>query len=158
MKIERRLITEDPRNLIQEYGSDILESPSYQSMKTYNHHRNSNTYAHCITVALYALDFAKRHKIKVDVRALVRGCLLHDYYLYNHRTEERIAFHLLRHPGFAKRNAKRDFDVGPIEQNMIRSHMWPLTFFHFPLHRESWILMHSDNVVALRDRFPKKQK
>ena len=156
MKDKRRIITEEPEELLHRYGDDILQSESFQKMKNYNHHRHSNTYAHCIAVTLRALAYCKRKKKKVDPEALVRGCLLHDYYLYNHRTSERIKWHLFRHPLFAARNAKRDFNVDKTVEHMIKSHMWPLTPFHIPACRESWILMNADKAVSYWERFPKR--
>ena len=158
MKSKRVVITEEPEVLLHRYGDDILQSSSFQSMKAYNHHRNSNTYAHCVSVALRALEIAKKKKKKVDPEALVRGCLLHDYYLYNHRTEERIPWHLIRHPKVAAANAKRDFNVDETVERMIRTHMWPLTLFHFPTCRESWILMEADKSVSVHERYPKNDQ
>ena len=155
MEIKRELITGKEEDLLLQYGSDILNAESYQILKTYQHHYRSNTYAHCVSVTLFALKFAKKMHIKVDVEKLVRGCLLHDYYLYNHRTEERIPHHLLHHPKVAAENAQRDFNVGPIESDMILSHMWPITFFRFPICTEGWILVYADKIVSLKERFQK---
>ena len=84
--IEKRVvITEEPETILHRYGDDILSSPRFQGMKDYTHHQHSNTYAHSVSVALKALEIAKRKKRKVDPELLVRACLLHDYYLYNHR-------------------------------------------------------------------------
>jgi len=155
MEIERELITGKEEEILLEYGEDILNSKSFQILKTYQHHFRSNTYAHCIAVTLKALRFAKKMHIKVDVKKLVRGCLLHDYYLYNHRSEERIPWHLTRHPKIAAENAQRDFNISLVEYDMIASHMWPITFLRFPICREGWILVYADKVVSIKERFQK---
>lgn len=153
MIISRELITEKPEEVLLRYGKDILESSSFQSMKFYNHHKRSTTYAHCVAVTLKAIRFAKEHHIRVDIKALVRGSLLHDYYRYNHRTGERMKWHLLRHGYVAMINATRDFNIGPIEQDMIANHMWPLHPFRFPKTIEGWILIWADKVTAVKDRY-----
>ena len=158
MQKKRIVITEDPNELLHKYGEDILSSERFQSMKNYNHHRNSNTYAHSVAVALRALEIAKKKKRKVDPEVLVRACLLHDYYLYNHRTSERIKWHLLRHPRIAAENAVRDFDVSPEVVKIIRSHMWPINPWRVPLGNEAWTLMQADKSISFRERYPKKPK
>ena len=150
---DRQLITGPVEDYLQEYGKDILESESFLSLKTHMHHFRSNTYAHCVAVTIKALSFAKKMRIPVHIPTLVRGCLLHDYYLYNHRNEERIKWHLLKHPAIAAENAKRDFNLNSLGVDMILGHMWPINPFYIPVTREGWILLYSDKIVSIRDRF-----
>lgn len=157
MTKERRIITEEPEELLHRYGDEIIQSENYQKLKGYPHHKYSTTYAHSILVTLKALEIAKEKKRKVDVKALVQACLLHDYYLYNHRNQERILFHLLRHPRIAAKNAVRDFQVSKHVYRIIRDHMWPLTALYIPTSREGWILMRADKRVSYKERFPKKE-
>ena len=73
-------------NIIRKYGSDILESESFQREKDYIQHGTTSTYAHSLCVAYMSVWLAvrKRHKRnKVDMKSVVRGALLHDYFLYN---------------------------------------------------------------------------
>ena len=151
--IKRELVTKEPREYIEEYGKDILESASFQSLKTHMHHFKSNTYAHCIAVTMKALKFAKKMRIPVDIPTMVRACLLHDYYLYNHRTEERIKWHLLKHPAIAAANAERDFHLNALGVDMIQGHMWPVNPFYLPITREGWFLVYADNAVSVMVRF-----
>lgn len=127
----------------------ILTHPEYQLLKKYVAHGHYTVYSHCFRVALYAYSYAKSKKLDVDYASLIRGSLLHDYYLYDwHHAHEGHRLHGFRHPYFALRNAKKRFVLNRKEMNMIRSHMFPLTFWTIPLSREAWILSHTDKVCA----------
>jgi uncharacterized protein len=94
---------------------------------------------------------AQATRLPVDERALVRGALLHDYFLYDwHVSDPSHRLHGFTHPGTACRNAIRDFGIGPVEQNMVRHHMFPLTPAP-PTCREAVILCLADKVVATRE-------
>ena len=46
-------------------------------------HGSTTLYNHCRNVALLSLKIADGLRLKVDHKSLVRGALLHDYYLYD---------------------------------------------------------------------------
>lgn len=94
---------------------------------------------------------AKALRMKVDRKALVRGALLHDYFLYDwHEKEEWHRLHGFRHPYFALRNASRDFKLSRIEENVILRHMFPLTPIP-PSCREAWIVCMADKYCSARE-------
>ena len=100
----------------------------FYETKRYIQHGKVSVYLHSVMVALYTYKLMKKLKINVDERALIRGALLHDYFLYDWhdgRPERRI--HGFTHPGIALKNAERDFHLSDIERDIIRSHMFPLT-------------------------------
>ena len=37
------------------------------------------------------------------------------------------------------------------EKNIIRSHMWPLTFFHMPLSKEAWLVCKYDKILSIKE-------
>ncbi|MGX8703383.1 MAG: HD domain-containing protein, partial [bacterium] len=83
-------------------------------------------------------------------RELVRAAFLHDYFLYDwHKQGDK--FHGYHHPDIAADNALRDFELTKREENIIRSHMWPLTFRHLPKSREAYIVSLSDKIVSTRE-------
>ena len=133
------------------HGYDILESHGMHEGKGFRHHGDINVYKHTITVVCISLILAEKLRIKVDERALVRGALLHDYYLYDwHIDEDWHKWHGFRHPRFALENAKRDFGIGEIEADIIARHMFPLTL-HPPKYKESWIVCIADKISATMD-------
>ena len=114
-------------------------------------HGNTLVMKHCISVAYVSLMIAKKLHIKVDRKALVRGALLHDYFLYDwHEKNKGHSLHGFKHPYFALRNASRDFRLNDIEKNVIVRHMFPLTPIP-PKCREAWIVCMADKYCSARE-------
>ena len=100
-----------------------------------------------------------RHGIPCDLRALVRGALLHDYYLYDwHDPNKGFRWHGFKHHRYALWNAERDFLLSKKERNIIRTHMFPLTFWNLPRCREAWIVTLADKKVAAEETMLKYRK
>ena len=56
--------------------------------------------------------------------------------------------HSYKHPLIACENASLLFDLTEKEKDIIRSHMWPLTFWHFPGSLEAWIVSFADKYCS----------
>lgn len=139
------------RRQIREAGTDILESVNFQLTREHIQHGTVTVHAHCINVAKHSLMLADKLKIRVRRRELIRGALLHDYFLYDWHDKEHInpfKLHGFFHPGRALRNATRDFELTEREQDIIRKHMWPMTIIP-PKCREAWIVTVADKWVSL---------
>ncbi|MBR3761832.1 MAG: HD domain-containing protein [Lachnospiraceae bacterium] len=139
------------RRQIREAGADILESVNFQLTREHIQHGTVTVHAHCINVAKHSLMLADKLKIRVRHRELIRGALLHDYFLYDWHDKEHInpfKLHGFFHPGRALRNATRDFELTEREQDIIRKHMWPMTIVP-PKCREAWIVTAADKWVSL---------
>lgn len=54
-----------------------------QSEKNFRQHGRMSVYEHSLAVARMCLRIAKYFPGEVDMRSLVRGALLHDYFLYD---------------------------------------------------------------------------
>ena len=135
------------------YGADILYSPGMQLEKDFLQHGEVSVFAHSIAVACVCLLLARLlHrclKIRLNERALVRGALLHDYFLYDwHRAEEAGKWHGFRHAQRALDNAQRDFHLNAVERDVIRKHMFPLNL-RPPRYRESVLVSCADKLCAL---------
>ena len=84
-------------------GKNIIISPEAQEMKKFSQHGNTTVFDHCLAVAkfslLYAYFFEKTLKIEFDKDSLVRGALLHDYFLYDwHIKGKAEGLHGFSHP------------------------------------------------------------
>ena len=158
MSIERSIITEDPLELLLRYGRDILKHPKFLHLRDYKQHQRSTTYDHCIAVTLAALTTAKRRRFKVNAKILVRGCLLHDYFLYDCHQKGHPKWHWFFHGVHAAMNALHDFNINEVEADMIANHMWPLHPLRFPVHPEGWLLVYADKKVAIKDAFGVKRR
>ncbi|MBE6127439.1 MAG: phosphohydrolase [Erysipelotrichaceae bacterium] len=157
MTIARDYITDDPIAVLLRYGSDILRNPKYLKLKEYKQHQRSTTYDHCVAVTLSALKTAKKRHFKVNASILVRGCLLHDYFLYDCHEKGHPKHHWFLHGIHAAMNAMHDFGINEVEADMIANHMWPLHPLRFPIHPEGWLLVYSDKKEAFKDAFGKKR-
>ena len=130
------------------YGEEILRSQKMQSERRFMQHGITDCFTHSICVAYMALRVAEVLRVHVDERSLVRGCLLHDYFLYDWRDKEKACrFHTFCHPLVSLRNASADFELNAIERDIIRKHMFPLCFPP-PKYRESFIITIADKCCA----------
>lgn len=149
---------DDPYVELSIYGREILESEEYRRLLNYKQHHNSTTFLHSVYVTLRALEYARDHFIKVDVEALVKMCLLHDYFLYDWHIKPHPKHHATAHPLRAADNAEKDFDLDDFTLNGIRSHMWPIAIRRIPTSREAWILAYADKCVTLNEVLGRKQR
>ncbi|MCC8102307.1 MAG: HD domain-containing protein [Clostridiales bacterium] len=126
----------------------------FASEKTFLHHRKITVYDHSVHVAEVSLKIAYFLPVTVDEDSLIRGALLHDYFLY-HRNEsvKTYVLHGYRHPMMAAENAKKDYGINDIEENIIRRHMFPLTPIP-PKYREAWIVCIADKYCAALEYLP----
>ncbi len=138
-------------------GKDIILSSEGQQMKQFTQHGTTSVFEHCVSVAKYSLLFSyfleKTLHIKCDRTSLVRGALLHDYFLYDwHESDPSHRLHGFTHPATACKNADRDFELNDIERDIISKHMFPLTIVP-PRYRESVIICLADKWCALCETF-----
>lgn len=140
---------------VLELGGDILRSPVFAREDEARHHGDTTTLEHTLLVALLACRLARRRILspRVDLRLLVRACLLHDLYLYDwHNPDTHGGLHGFRHPRVAASNAVSL--IGESDGKVIsaiETHMFPLTARAVPRHWISWILCLADKEAAIDD-------
>ena len=146
MRMEEKGLTN--MEIIRRYGGDILDSQGLQKEKTLVQHGDMSVFDHSLFVTERCVAFAKKWPGRVDMRSLVRGALLHDYFLYDwHDFKIEYLIHGWTHPGLSMRNAIRDFEIGEIEQDVIKHHMFPMTPF-LPETTEGWMIVFADKLCA----------
>lgn len=137
--------------MLRQYGGDILRSHGMAREKHFMQHGTVSVYEHSVAVALMCLQLARLLHLRTDKRSLVRGALLHDYFLYDwHIKEKGRPLHGTHHARRAMANAQRDFGLNHIEKNMILAHMFPLNLT-LPRYRESVLLCTADKICAARE-------
>lgn len=106
----------------------ILESARVAHMNAYVQHGTTSTLDHTMAVAYCSVAYARQNEIVCDEASLLRGALLHDYFLYDwHEAGDGShRLHGFRHPQRALANAQHDFDLNDIECDIIAHHMFPL--------------------------------
>ena len=104
---------EEYKSIIIKHGSDILGSYEYLRLKEFVQHGNVTVYEHCLHVALCAIKLGRALGVHCKERELVRGALLHDYFLYDWHDGSAPGnihpkLHGFYHPGIALKNAVKD--------------------------------------------------
>lgn len=135
--------------------ADQLEAEGRLGLtRGYIQHGSVTVYDHVLSVARKSLaiaDALARIGIRCDRQSLLRGALLHDYFLYDwHDKDPSHRLHGFRHPFFALARAEEDFDLTPRERNIIVRHMFPLVPIP-PTCREAWIVCVADKLCALNE-------
>lgn len=142
--------------LLEKYGCDIINSDNFQMTKAHIQHGNVTVNEHCIYVAIYSLIINKKLALHCNTRDLIRGALLHDYFLYDWHDKEYLAkrqrLHGFRHPRIALQNADKEYQLTDIQRDIIIKHMWPLVAA-VPVYREAWVVTMADKYCSFMETF-----
>ena len=138
-------LSQEEELVFRKLSEKYLSHEKVKEMRGFIQHGSMDTYTHCLQVARMSFYLNRHLKLRADEEALVAGALLHDFYLYDwHEKDPSHRLHGFFHPAKACENAVRYFDVGPREQHIIRTHMWPLTLRSVPLSREAVLVCLAD--------------
>ena len=143
-------LTKEDRQKIHQILKQYQEDSRVQSMHGFVQHGRTSTYEHCMNVVKLSFWINKHLHLSANERALLTGALLHDFYLYDwHEKSNWHRWHGFSHPSRAWKNARRHFPMGAKEENIIRSHMWPLIPWQIPKSREAVIVCLADKCCSL---------
>lgn len=152
-KKERR--NERLGELVRRNGKEVLESDNHKNTSQHIQHGTMTVRRHTIDVARTSLLISRKLRIKCNEKDLVRGALLHDYFLYDWHDKQHASPHKLHgfnHPEIALKNAEMEYELSDREKDIIKKHMWPLTIIP-PMCREAWIVTLADKYCSLRETF-----
>lgn len=139
----------EEQDLLLQYGRDILTAPGMDMERRIMQHGRTSCFTHSVAVAYVSLLLARRLNLRLDERSLVRGALLHDYFLYDwHVPDASHRLHGFRHARRALENARREFSLNPVETDIILRHMFPLNLTP-PAYRESAVVCCADKICAM---------
>lgn len=145
--------------IFKSYLDEVMQKKKFLKMNRFLQHGNTTCLTHSIAVAYFSYRLAKFLKLKVHEKELIRGALLHDYFLYDWHSKynptKDLGLHGRIHPTIALFNARRDYDVNRIEADIIAKHMFPLTFSP-PKYKESVIVCIVDKVCSIYEVFSKR--
>lgn len=136
-------------------GADVLASEGHKSTEKYIQHGDVSVREHTISVACMCVSMAQKLHLNLDYYALVRGALLHDYFLYDWHDKNHPKRHGWKHASIALENAADDFSINPVEADMIKKHMFPFNLTAVPRYRETVILTVADKVCSFKETFSK---
>lgn len=148
------ILSEEDKILFIKCVENLNEKTDFQKLKNYKHHQHTSTYYHSIWVAYISFWMSKFLRLRCDNETLIYGALLHDYYLYDCHQEGQ-SFHWFKHPGISAANAKRDWKINAVQENIIKRHMFPLTLVP-PRYKESIIVSIADKACAIYEGVTKK--
>ncbi|BCN30299.1 HD domain-containing protein [Anaeromicropila herbilytica] len=132
---------------------EIIDLPEIRIIDQFVQHGNVTCLDHCIAVSYLSFCLCKKLRIKVDFESLIRGALLHDYFLYDwHIKDKNRPLHAFYHPKCAYKNARKVFDLTEIEKDIILKHMWPLTL-SVPSYKEAFIVCIADKICSVVETF-----
>lgn len=159
-----RFATHRPDDLdeVELVARDLEARGRFGLTRGFIQHGDVTVHEHVISVARTGLamaGFLERLGTRIDRTSLIRGALLHDYFLYDwHVPDPSHHLHGFTHPAAALARAEEDFVLTPRERNIIARHMFPLVPIP-PTCREAWLVCLADKVCALHEtiagRLPK---
>lgn len=136
---------------LEEIIKFLSENTRFLETKNFIQHGDTTVYEHVISVAKKSIEVAEKYNLDVYMDSMIRGALLHDYFLYDwHDGKRERCIHGFTHPMKAYRNAKSELKLNRIERDIIIKHMFPLTPLP-PMYLESWIVTYSDKYVSLAE-------
>jgi len=129
---------------------DILENKEFKKMENIIHHEG-NRLDHSIRVSYYSYKAAKL--LKLDSEKVARAALLHDFFFEeNHgATKKERTITMLKHPEYALENAKKHFELSPLEEDIILTHMFPIGP-RIPKYIESWMVDFVDDIASIYEK------
>lgn len=130
---------------------DILNHKEFIKLKKINHH-SVNRYDHSLDVSYRTFLLAKKYNL--NVREATRGALLHDFFFEDQvKNDNKEKKKLLKeHPLYAVNNSKKYFKISKLEEEIIKTHMFPVNRY-MPKHKESILVNIIDDYVSIREFF-----
>ena len=130
-----------------EINKDILENEKFNELKKYKHH-GITRYEHCLKVAYYTYKVAR--KKNKNYKEVTRAALLHDF--FTDEVENLSPFkRFVNHPKYAVENSKKYFNISKLQEDIIKSHMFPIGLT-IPKYKESWLVDLIDDYSAVVER------
>ena len=125
----------------------ILDNKEFLKLKSITHH-GITRFDHCMRVAYYTYVITKG--MNLNYKEATEAALLHDFFTDEVKNEKGIA-RLRKHPSFAVRNAEKYFSLSDMQVDIIKTHMFPVTFTP-PRYLESWIVDIIDDFAAVYEK------
>lgn len=142
-------LTDSDDRYFRQCISELLGQKDVRAMGAFIQHASVSTLEHCISVAYISLWFSEKLHWHIDRQSLVRGAVLHDFFLYDwHEKSDRKGLHGFTHPRAALKNAEIHFQLTDRERDIIIKHMWPLTLVP-PKCREAFLVGAADKYCSL---------
>ena len=124
--------------------SEVSNNKEFQKLKKVKHH-GLNRYEHSVRVAYYTYKITKI--LHLDYKESTIAALLHDFF-QEEVSDKNFVVRLRKHPGIAVKNATQYFKLNEKQIDIIKTHMFPITFTP-PKYMEGWIVDFVDDASAI---------
>ena len=132
---------------------ELMRDANLIQLDKFIQHGDTTCFWHSIAIAYYSLAFVDFMHIHCNVKSLIIGALLHDYYLYDwHIKDASHRLHGFTHGKKALNNAEKVRKLNKLERDIIKKHMFPLTPLP-PIYRESIVVCLVDKACSLYETF-----
>ncbi len=125
----------------------ILQDSKFQELKNYKHH-GINRYDHSLRVAYHTYRVTSFFHLRV--KEATEAALLHDCF-FDEVSQLGGISRVRKHPKIASRNAKKILFLSPFQEDIIKTHMFPITFIP-PQTFEGWIVDLVDDIASIYER------
>ena len=125
----------------------LINNSDFLDTKKITHH-GITRYEHSLRVAYFSYKITKL--LRLDYKETTEAALLHDYFIGEVDGKNQI-MKLRKHPEYAVKNAKKYFDITEKQEDIIKTHMFPVTFTP-PKYLESWIVDIVDDISAIYEQ------
>lgn len=123
---------------------EVSNNKEFQKLKKVKHH-GINRYEHSVRVAYYTYKITKI--LHLDYKESTIAALLHDFF-QEEVSDKNFVVRLRKHPGIAVKNATKYFKLNEKQIDIIKTHMFPITFTP-PKYMEGWIVDFVDDASAI---------
>ena len=117
------MVLKEYEPIIEDTIEQLCNNSRFLQTTKYMQHGKTSVYEHCIKVAYMSCRIASRLRLNVDFPLLIRGALLHDYFLYD--WHDKNNGHRLH--GFSSKkiltNAHEDFELTPKGKYHPKTHV-----------------------------------
>lgn len=128
--------------------NEILEEKEFDRLKDLVHH-GLNRYDHSLKVSYYSYKISKF--LKLNYESSAKAGLLHDFFITsNDQSAKDRMKSMFVHPKIAVENSNKYFKINKVEEDIIKSHMFPMSLF-IPKYAESWVVNTVDKVVSIAE-------
>lgn len=138
------------------YFEEVVKNSNIIKTAEFMHHGGTNRFLHSVAVAYYSFRLARFLGMRKNLKDVVRGATVHDFFLYSSKEHlPEFRGHMSLHPNVALMNAEMELLLTDIERDIIVNHMFPLTP-RLPKHKEALLVSVIDKACAVYEFFKRK--
>lgn len=131
----------------------VLELKEFTKTKNITHH-GITRYDHLIRVSYYSYKVTKI--LRLNYKETARAAVLHDFFLDKKDDDNKLTI-LKNHPNYALENARKYFELTNLEEDIIKTHMFPVTV-QPPKYMEGIIVDLVDDFCGIYERYHSTKK